>query len=197
MLLLVFAATYARAADGKGEVGVGEKAVLTDVQLLDVSGKKVTLNDVKKENGVLVLFSCNTCPFVKGWEGRYPEIKSMADKHDVGMIVLNSNYGKRDAGDSYADMQARAKEQGYNFYYAVDKDSRLANAFGGKTTPHAFLFDSDMKLVYKGAVDDNYKNANDVKNAYLKNAIVSLGNGDDVAISETEPVGCSIKRKLD
>ena len=131
------------------------------------------------------------------WEGRYPDIKAWADKNNVGMIVLNSNYQNRDGADSYEAMQKKAKEKGYNFYYAVDEDSRLANAFGGKTTPHAFLFDSDMELVYKGAVDDNYKNVEEVKQAYLKDAISSLGNGEKVAISETQPVGCSIKRKLD
>ncbi len=195
--LMILATVSVFAADGKSAMEIGNKAVLTTIELLDVSGEKISLEDVKKENGLLVLFSCNTCPFVMQWEGRYPDIKEWADKNNVGMIVLNSNYQNREGADSYEAMQKKAKEKGYNFYYAVDEDSRLANAFGGKTTPHAFLFDSDMELVYKGAVDDNYKNVEEVKHAYLKDAISSLGNGEKVAIAETQPVGCSIKRKLD
>lgn len=176
-------------------IGIGSKATLTDVKLLDVSGKKVSLADATKENGLLVIFSSNTCPFVLQWEGRYPALKSWADKHDVGMIVLNSNHQNRNGVDSYESMQEHAKSKNYNFYYTVDEDSKIANAFGGQTTPHVFLFDKDMMLVYKGAVDDNYKSAGDVKKAYVKDAIASMVKGDKIEVAETRPLGCSIKRK--
>lgn len=185
------------ASDGKGKVGLGDAAVYTDVKMLDISGEKISLEDVKKENGVLVLFSCNSCPFVLKWEDRFPDVKAWADKNDVGMVVVNSNHQKRDGADSYDEMKKHASEKGYNFYYALDENSLLANAFGGQTTPHAFLFDSKMELVYKGAIDDSYKSADDVKQAYLKDAISNLGHGEKVAVAETKPVGCSIKRKLD
>ena len=94
-------------------------------------------------------------------------------------------------------MQEQAKEKNYNFYYVVDEDSKIANAYGGQTTPHVFLFDGDMNLVYKGAIDDNYKSAGDVKQAYVKDAIVSLAKGEKIKIAETRPLGCSIKRKID
>ncbi len=94
-------------------------------------------------------------------------------------------------------MKTHASEKGYNFYYALDENSLLANSFGGQTTPHAFLFDGNMKLAYKGAIDDNSKSADDVKQAYLKDAVASLGSGKKVALAETNPQGCSIKRKLD
>lgn len=194
MVMVVFS-SYAE--DKPGKLAIGDKAVLTDVKMTDVTGKEVSLADVKKENGLLVLFSCNTCPFVMKWEGRYNDIKAWAGKNDVGMVVLNSNYQKRDGVESMEAMKQRAKEQGYSFYYVVDKDSKIANAFGGQTTPHAFLFDGDFKLAYKGAIDDNYDSAEAVKQAYLKDAIYSLANGKQVAVTETKPVGCSIKRKLD
>ena len=129
------------AGNGTGSIGVGDKAELTEVKMQDVSGKEVSLSDAKMENGLLVMFSCNTCPFVKQWEGRYPQIKEWTDNNKVGMIVLNSNYQKRDNGDSYEDMKKQAAEKGYDFYYVVDKESKIANAFGGQTTPHVFLFD--------------------------------------------------------
>ena len=80
------------AGDEDGQIGLGEKAVFTDMKMTDVSGEKVSLDDVKKENGLVVLFSCNTCPFVLRWEDRFSEIKEWADKNDVGLIVVNSNH---------------------------------------------------------------------------------------------------------
>ena len=195
LILMMLITVSAFATKGSGKLEIGDKAVLTDVKMTDVSGKQISLNDVKGENGVLVVFSCNTCPFVGRWESRYPEIKAFADKNNVGMVVVNSNYQKRDGEESLEEMKKHASAKNYDFYYAVDHDSRLANAFGGQTTPHAFLFNSKMELVYKGAIDDNYESADKVKDAYVKNAITSIANGAEVAISETKPVGCSIKRK--
>ena len=193
VVFLIIAAVNAMASNG--QIGIGDKATLTNIKMLDVSGEKISLADATKENGLLLLFSSNTCPFVIQWESRYNEIKDWADRNKVGMIVLNSNYGNRDNVDSYDAMKKRAREKNYNFSYVVDEDSKIANAFGGQTTPHAFLFNSDMKLVYKGLIDDNYKSASDVKQAYLKDAIESLPNGGKIAVTETKPIGCSIKRK--
>lgn len=185
------------ASNNSGKLAIGDKPVLPEVKMDDVSGVKISLADVKKENGLLVMFSCNTCPFVLQWEDRFPEIKAWADKNKVGMVLLNSNHTKRDGEDSFEAMKKHAKEKGYNFYYALDNESLIANSFGGQTTPHAFLFNSKMELVYKGAIDDSYKSASDVKQPYLKNAITSLSSGKAVAVAETKPVGCSIKRKIE
>ncbi len=195
IMLIVFSVT-SFAGNGMGKLEIGDRAILTDVKITDISGSKISLDEVKKENGVLVIFSSNTCPFVGKWEGRYTEIKKLADKNKVGMVVVNSNCQKRDADDSMDAMKKHASEKNYDFYYAVDHGSKLANAFGGQTTPHAFLFNGDLQLVYKGAIDDNYDNADQVKNAYVKDAISSIASGKEVAITETKPVGCSIKRKV-
>lgn len=196
VLLMVF--SFSVFAGGNvGKLAIGNKAVLTDVKMEDVSGVNISLADAKKENGILVLFSCNTCPFVMKWENRYPELKAWADKNKVGMVVLNSNYQKHESEESLEAMTVHAKEKGYNFYYLLDKESLIANAFGGQTTPHAFLFNSKMELVYKGAIDDSYKSADEVKEHYLKDAISYLSAGKEIVIAETKPVGCSIKRKLD
>jgi hypothetical protein len=185
------------AGNKSGKLEVGDKAVLTDIKMAEVAGENVSINDALKENGLLVLFSCNQCPFVLRWEDRFDDIKNWADNNDVGMIVLNSNHQKRDGDDSFEAMQAKASEKAYEFYYVLDKESQIANAFGGQTTPHAFLFDGDLNLAYKGAIDDSYKSAEEVKQAYLKDAIKSLGSGDKVAVTETKPVGCGIKRKVE
>lgn len=181
-------------AFGSDQLAIGEKAVMTDVKMTDVSGKQYSISDVAGQNGVLVMFSSNTCPFVIKWEERYKEIKKWADDNKVGMIVLNSNCANRSGVDSMDEMKKRASEKGYNFPYVVDAGSKVANAFVGQTTPHAFLFDKDMKLVYKGAIDDNYDNASAVKKAYVRDAIAAVAKGQAVAVAETKPVGCSIKR---
>ncbi len=139
------------AGNSGGQMELGDKAALTNIKMLDVSGEKISLAEAKKDNGLVVIFSCNTCPFVKQWQDRYPAVKEWADNNDVGMIVLNSNYQNRDGVDSYEAMKKHAAEYNYNFNYVVDEESQIANAFGGQTTPHVFLFDSDMELAYKGA----------------------------------------------
>lgn len=196
VLLMAFSASVF-AGGNVGKLAIGDKAVLTDVKMEDVSGVNISLADAKKENGILVLFSCNTCPFVMKWESRYPGLKAWADKNKVGMVVLNSNYQKHESEESLEAMAVHAKEKGYNFYYLLDKESAIANAFGGQTTPHAFLFNNKMELVYKGAIDDSYKSADEVKEHYLKDAISNLATGKEIVVAETKPVGCSIKRKLD
>ena len=104
-------------------INIGDKAPLTDVKMLDVSGEKVSMADAADENGLMVIFSCNTCPFVKEWEKRYNDLKSFAQSHKVGMIVINSNYGSRNNGDSYEDMKSQAAEHSYNFFYVIDEES--------------------------------------------------------------------------
>ncbi|TNF39644.1 MAG: redoxin domain-containing protein [Bacteroidetes bacterium] len=197
LFFLMLTASFTVYSSNKvNNLAIGDKPVISEAKMDDVSGAKISLADVKQENGLLVLFSSNTCPFVLQWEDRYPEIKAWADKNKVGMVVLNSNHTKRDSDDSFEAMKKHAKEKGYNFYYALDDQSVVANAFGGQTTPHAFLFNSKMELVYKGAIDDSYKNAKEVKQPYLKDAITSLSGGKKIAVAETKPVGCSIKRKV-
>ncbi|KAF0236352.1 MAG: hypothetical protein FD181_2789 [Prolixibacteraceae bacterium] len=198
LFVLMLAVSVSVFASSKvGNLAIGDKTVLSEAKMDDVSGVKISLADVKQENGLLVLFSSNTCPFVLQWEDRYNEVKAWADKNNVGMVVLNSNHTKRDGDDSFDAMKKHAKEKGYNFYYALDDHSVIANAFGGQTTPHAFLFNTKMELVYKGAIDDSYKSAKEVKQPYLKDAITSIASGRKIAVAETKPVGCSIKRKVD
>lgn len=181
---------------GNNELDIGDKASHTDVKMQCVSGVNLSLDDAKKDNGLLLIFSCNTCPFVIKWEDRYNGLKEFAEKNDIGMVVLNSNYQKRNDDDSYEAMKKHAKKNAYNFPYLVDKESLLANSFGGKTTPHVFLFNNDFKLVYKGAIDDNYDDASKVNKPYLRNAMKSLASDKVIQLAETKPIGCSIKRKL-
>ena len=100
----------------------------------------------------------------------------------------------RSGDDSYAAMQEYAKTQGYKWHYVVDEGSALADAFGANRTPETFLFNSQGKLVYHGAIDDNPTNAGAVSRTHLKEAINEMISGKDVSVKTSNSVGCTIKR---
>jgi AhpC/TSA family len=182
-------------------LAIGAKAPKSDLKMKDISGSEVSLNDVKKENGLLVVFSCNTCPFVvgsddsQGWEVSYAALRKVCEINKVGMILVNSNEAKREKGDNLEDMKKRATDNGFGFInYVLDANSQLADAFGARTTPHVFLFDKDMKLAYRGAIDETSANPKDAKEHYLENALGNLSAGKKIEPNDTRPMGCSIKR---
>lgn len=175
------------------ELAIGAAIPKPDYKMMDVSGKEISLAGVKGENGLLVIFSCNTCPYVKLSETRIKEVAAYAKRNKIGIIVVNSNEAQRDAEDSFEEMKKYAKSQAYDFNYAVDKNSQLADAFGATRTPHIFLFDK-KGLAYRGAIDDNIKDAKEAKEHFLKDAIMAVGEGKPVKVNSTKSVGCSIKR---
>lgn len=174
---------------------IGATLPMADTKLKDVSGTQVSMKEVKKSNGLLVMFSCNTCPFVIKNQQRTIDIGNFAQQMEIGMIVLNSNEGQRSGDDSFEAMQAYAKDQQYSWNYVVDVNSAAADAFGANRTPECFLFDKNLKLVYHGAIDDNPTDAGNVKRNHLKEAIAELIAGNPVTIKESKSVGCTIKRK--
>ncbi|MDR8391788.1 thioredoxin family protein [Aliifodinibius sp. S!AR15-10] len=176
------------------ELELGSTAPMTDVEVKDVSGEMLTLSEVARENGLLVIFSCNTCPWVHQWEDRYNPIANLAKEKGIGMIALNPNTTYRDRGDGFEDMKQRAQEKNYQFPYAVDANNKLADAFGATRTPHIFLFNSDLKLVYRGAIDDNAKSAENVDQHYLRDAINQLTAGEEISTKTSKSLGCTIKR---
>ena len=172
---------------------IGATAPLTDSEVTDVSGEVLTLAEVAGENGLLVNFSCNTCPWVEAWEDRYNPIAELAGEHGIGVIALNPNTAIRDGGESMEDMQQRAESSNYEFYYALDEQAKLAEAFGATRTPDIFLFNSDMELVYTGAIDDDAKSEDNVQDPFLKNAIKNMIAGDEIDPKITKALGCTIK----
>ena len=165
-----------------------------DQKLKSVNGYSYSLESISEKNGLVVIFTSNTCPFVIKWEDRYTMVEELAKKNNLGLAYINSNYKKRDGDDSFTKMKEHAKKYNYRAPYLLDTESKLANSFGAKTTPHVFMFNNELQLIYKGAIDDNYEDINKVEKFYLKDAIEQLSNGKKIKVSETDPVGCSIKR---
>ena len=175
-------------------INIGEQMPMQQTEVFDTNEKSRTLNDNLKENGLLVVFTSNSCPFVVMWEDRYQLLEEKCRNSNLGMVYINSNQAKRNGDDSIEKMKNHSKEMGYTYPYLIDKNSEMANAFGAKTTPHIFLFNKEKTLVYKGAIDDNYKSANDVTENYLLDALDQVSNQKNISIKETKAVGCSIKR---
>lgn len=175
------------------ELPIGAGMPLGDYKMKDVSGKTITLNEAKKANGVLVMFSCNTCPYVVKNQQRTIDVSNYALKSGIGVVLVNSNEGQRSGDDSFNAMQQYAKSQGYQWYYTVDENSKLADAFGANRTPECFLFNKEGKLVYHGAIDDNPSAASGTR-AHLKEAINEMLANKEVSVKTSRSVGCSIKR---
>ena len=115
---------------GHEMIKLGAKAPMADEKMKDVSGDSFSLNDLKETNGLLVVFSCNTCPFVvggvgDGWEGRYNDISQLSSESNIGMVLVNSNEAKREKGDSFNDMVERAKDKKFKSKYVIDNHSKL------------------------------------------------------------------------
>ena len=185
----------------KTGIEIGENAPLTKTKMTNVDGKKYTLEGLKKEKGLVVVFSCNTCPFVvgsksfAGWEKDYNSLSELANQKDLGFVLINANEAKRKDEDSLEEMKKRAKEKEYKMPYLVDKKSALADAFGAKTTPHVFVFDENMKLIYNGSIDNSWDSKREEDVSYLKNVMTQLSANQTITTAQTPPRGCSIKRK--
>jgi peroxiredoxin len=175
------------------ELSIGNEILGVDYILKNIDGNDTSLDKLKKSNGILVVFSCNTCPWVIRWQDRYNLLSAFSRKNDIGFVAVNSNARLHESVDSMDEMIYHATTNEYGFPYVLDKDAKLAKAFGAMKTPHVYLFNSDNKLVYTGAIDDNAKSAKKVKNNYLMDAIRALGTNKKIKISETKALGCSIK----
>lgn len=183
------------------ELALGEKAPMSTSPLLGVDGTSHTLLNLKEANGLLVIFSCNTCPFVvgngtktEGWEGRYNGLAELAESLKIGMVLVNSNEAKREGDDSFTEMKNHARDAEYAMPYVVDEGSKLANACGARTTPHVYLFDSNLELAYRGSIDDNVNRSEEVTERYLEMAMTRMAEGKKIKTATTKAVGCSIKR---
>lgn len=194
ILLFCTIAATCTIAQTPGALTPGAPIPMAETKMKSTTGKFVSIEDVIRKNGVLVVFSCNTCPYVKKYQGRTLEMIKEATGNDIGVIIINSNEELRNSDDSYLAMQQYANQQGYkNAEYVVDTKSALADAFNANRTPECFLFDNKRKLVYHGAIDDN-PDAAGMKRKHLSVAINELVTGKEVTIKETRSVGCMIKR---
>lgn len=175
------------------ELALNAALPMADHKMKDVSGKTVSMGESKTSKGLLVIFSCNTCPYVKLSEKRIKEYSDYCLSNGIGCIIINSNEAQRAEEDSFDEMVKYYSAQSLKCAYVVDEKSQVADAFGATRTPQCFLFNA-KGLVYKGAIDDNVKDAAAVKTPYLKDALASVAKSETPKTQETKSIGCTIKR---
>ncbi|MBK8608759.1 MAG: thioredoxin family protein [Chitinophagaceae bacterium] len=176
-------------------IQIGSTMPKAELKMQNIAGDQTSMKEAMKKNGVLVMFSCNTCPYVIKNQERTMAISAYAVKNDIGVIILNSNEAYRGNEDSFDAMKAYAKDQGYTWSYVVDRNHEVADAFGANRTPECFLFDKNLKLAYHGAIDDSPSDVSAVKRVHLKEAINEMVAGKEITVKESRSVGCTIKRK--
>ena len=200
MKLLFSAVFFLFMWHGFAQLRVKDKAPMQQIDMKSVNGSMYSLNSLKKDKGLIVIFSCNSCPFVvgsddfSGWEMQYDSLYQEALANNIGFVLVNSNEGKRAQVDSYEEMIKHAKEQNYTMPYVLDEQAALANAFGAKTTPHVYFFDQKLTLIYTGSIDNSWDKGRKSDQSYLFNAIKAHGKGKKIKPNTSEPKGCGIKR---
>lgn len=163
--------------------------------LKGVDGDERSLNDLKGEHGIAVIFSCNHCPYVKAYEDRMIELARAYQSNGVPFVLINANDPVNYPDDNFEAMAQRAQEKDYPFPYLQDETQEIAKAYGAERTPEVFLFDGNLALQYHGRIDDNYEDPNAVQQTYLKDALEAVLNNQTPPVQTTDPVGCTIKWK--
>jgi peroxiredoxin len=157
-----------------------------------VDGADHSLEDYGDAELLVLIQSCNHCPYVQAWEGRMTETQRDFADRGVQVVAVSSNDARGYPEDSFPEMKARSQREGFAFDYLYDESQGLARALGAERTPEVFVFDRDRKLRYHGAIDDN-RDDRAVEQRYLRDALEALLDGRDPPVAETPAVGCSVK----
>jgi peroxiredoxin len=172
--------------------------VISDFSLKNVNGEKVSLSGFTDAKGFIVVFCCNTCPVVKKYEQRIMDLDRQFSSRGYPVIAINSNDKGVSPGDSYEEMQKKAKDKGYTFDYLYDETQDVAKLWGATNTPHAYVLSKKAgKLVveYVGAIDNNADDPGMADKKYVADAVNALLKDEQVPVSATKAIGCSIKWK--
>lgn len=165
--------------------------------LKNIDGKMVSLADYNDKEGVIVVFTCNHCPYAKAYEQRIIDLDATFAPQNFPVVAINPNDPNRVPEDAFDKMQERAEEKGYTFPYLVDETQAIARAYGATKTPHVYLLENEgngtFTVAYIGAIDDSPMDADAVDKTYLADAIAAVKAGDAPSPSETKAIGCTIK----
>lgn len=174
--------------------------IAPDFKLKNVDGRLLSLADVKDANGnapkgYIVTFTCNTCPYALMYEDRIIELHNKFAPKGWPVVAIQPNDTAKKPGDSFEEMQIRAKEKSLPYAYLIDEKQEVYPKYGATKTPHVFLLDAARTVKYIGAIDNNPQDAADVSRQYVAEAIeaIEAGKAPDPAV--TKAIGCGIKSK--
>lgn len=193
VVISAFTANSVLKSMGKG-YAIGDTAA--DFNLRNVDSKMVSLKDFEKAKGFIIVFTCNTCPFSNANENRIIRLDQKYKNLGYPVIAINPNNPNLELGDSFEEMQKRARQKGYTFPYLLDEGQKVFPKYGATKTPHVYVLqkDNDKNIVkYIGAIDNSSRDEKKVTARYLENAVNALLEGRDIEVVETKALGCAIK----
>jgi peroxiredoxin len=161
-----------------------------------IDDKNYSPDTFKDKKALVIIFSCNHCPYVQAYEDRIIAIQKDYEERGVTVLAINSNDDTQYEEDSFLNMVKRSREKGFNFPYLRDEDQEIAKKFDASHTPEIFVFDGSRKLIYHGKIDDNWKEPEKVNSKYLRSALDEMLAGKEISVPETFSIGCTIKWKL-
>lgn len=166
-----------------------------DFKLLGTDNKQYALADFRDKNVLVLIVSCNHCPYVIAYEERIVALSREYAPRGVQFVAINGNDTSRYPDDAIGPMATRARERGFEFPYVRDDSQDTLRALGARFTPEVFVFDAARKLRYHGRIDDNHRSLAAVTSHDLKNALDALLAGQTPPAPETQAFGCSVKWK--
>jgi len=186
-LLWTLAAT-AHAGEYNPLLSIGDPAPVWK-DLPGIDGKTHSLADLKQSKAVVLVFTCNSCPYAVDYEERIIALTKQFAPRDVAVVAVNVNKVPEDRFD---EMKARATSQGFNFPYLFDETQQIARDYGATYTPEFFVLDPQRKIAYMGALDDSPA-ADKVQEQYVAAALKALLDGKQPIVTETVAIGCRIR----
>jgi len=176
------------------KVEIGQRA--PDFSLPGVDGKDYTLNSFKDKKVIVVLFTCNHCPYAQAYEDRLVNIQRDFDAKGAQFVAINPNDSAGYPEDGFENMVKRAKKKQFNFPYLRDEAQRVARAYGAEYTPEVFVLNAKHEVRYIGRVDDNWQHPDKARTHDLRDAIAAVLAHKKVANPVTHAIGCTIKWKM-
>ncbi len=195
-VLVVVAVLFVNASEPEAGYGVGD--YVSDFKLPNIDGKEVSMSDYSDAKGFVIIFTCNTCPYAKAYESRIIDLDAKYASKGFPVIAINPNDIDQQPGDSMSEMKKRSQDKKYSFPYLRDDSQDVTRAFGATKTPHVYVLNKESggyRVEYIGAIDDSPRNASDVSETYVENAINAILKGTKPLITEKRAIGCTIKWK--
>jgi len=181
------AAAICAAGEFNPTLSIGDKAPVWK-ELPGVDGKKHSTADLKKKV-IVVVFTCNSCPYAVDYEDRLVALFEKNKRKDVQIVAMNVN---KVPEDSLEEMKKRAKKKGFKFPYLYDETQKIARDFGATYTPEFFVLNKERKVVYMGAMDDS-TDMKKVKHQYVQAAIDGVLSDKPIEKKETVAIGCRVR----
>jgi peroxiredoxin len=196
ILLPIFTTLFSFNTQTATGYAVGDE--VATFSLTNVDGKTISLSDYNTQEGVIVVFTCNHCPYAKAYETRIMDLDAKFASKGYPVLAINPNDPVREPEDAPENMKKRAAEMKYSFPYLFDETQQVAKDFGATRTPHVYVLKNNngkFTVEYIGAIDDNTDNPNAVTAKYVEGAIEALKSNQKPGITFTKAIGCTIKWK--